>query len=437
MMCQEVIELMQRYLDRDLDETEYSQMLGHLQQCPDCTELFERLVNLSHELESLPKVTPPFSLVDAIMPKLEQLEAGGQVPGAAWSAQIGEEGAARETEKQAALPPREQLKSGNKRKNVKEWFSFPIFGGVVAAGLVFGFFLFQQQQTGPDAGSIWLGLNQEKASESTSSSQTADDKANTTMSSQEKSTAPEAQNQGGMNTMDQNSAPSGSEVPEESAAGAGDRIEEPRQTSDGLQDGQSQTPKATVPKAVTPPAVQKRSEPAVKPEESAVSPTEPEPAPTEGATSGSVPPAAEAPGPVQEPTYGVSSITDPTANGGSGEPKGDSAEPAVPGHNRNKSGGQMGIMGMPEAEAPPVHQLASPDGKYSAYFENARVTVRSKDGQEAYVSKYSWEDADRVDLVEWSTDHKLTYRVKMHEQSRTFIVSPAEQTETETKANKN
>ncbi|UUZ86756.1 zf-HC2 domain-containing protein [Paenibacillus sp. P26] len=68
-MCQEVIELMQRYLDRDLDETEYSRMLGHLQQCPDCSELFERLVNLSQELESLPKVTPPYSLVDAILPQ--------------------------------------------------------------------------------------------------------------------------------------------------------------------------------------------------------------------------------------------------------------------------------------------------------------------------------------------------------------------------------
>lgn len=84
-----------------------------------------------------------------------------------------------------------------------------------------------------------------------------------------------------------------------------------------------------------------------------------------------------------------------------------------------------------------MHQLASADGKYTAYFENARVIVRTKNGQEAYVSKYSWEDADRIDLVEWSADYKLTYAVKMHEQSRTFIVSLAEQTETETKANKN
>ncbi|NTZ18563.1 hypothetical protein EXW96_13565 [Paenibacillus sp. JMULE4] len=424
MMCQEVIELMQRYLDRDLDETEYSRMLGHLRQCPDCTELFERLVNLSHELESLPKVTPPFSLVDAIMPKLEQLgEAGGQVPGEAWSAPIGEEKAEVETEKQTAPPPREQSKRGM-RKNVREWFSFPVFGGVVAAGLAFGFFLFQQQ-AGPDAGGIWLGLDQKKASESAvrdSRSQAADNQGST-MSAQDQLPAQDAPNQGGTDGMDQHGATGGSGAPNESAAGA-----------DDWEEKQSLTPMAIAPKAAVPPAAHK---PTSKPEEPAVSNAAPEPEPAKKPAGGSEPSAPEASGSDDRPSHGVSSTMDPTAGGGGGEPEGNPSEPAVPEVNRSKIGGPMGLLGMPEAEAPPVHQLASADGKYTAYFENARVIVRTKNGQEAYVSKYSWEDADRIDLVEWSADYKLTYAVKMHEQSRTFIVSLAEQTETETKANKN
>ncbi|MBP1156369.1 MULTISPECIES: zf-HC2 domain-containing protein [unclassified Paenibacillus] len=420
MMCQEVIELMQRYLDRDLDETEYGRMLGHLQQCPDCTKLFERLVNLSHELESLPKVTPPFSLVDAIMPKLEQLEAGGQLSGTAWSSQTGEEGAARETEQRGAMSPAEQPKLGSKRKNVKEWFSFPVFGGVVAAGLVFGFFLFQQQ-SGPDAGSIWLGLNQQKASENAaqdSSSQAADNQADT-MSIQEESASPASQD----HLMDQKGAPAGGEAPKEAAAGDGQ--DEQRQTP-----AESQVPRAPAPKAAKPSASQDQPGAAARSEEPTVSRTEtPEPE----VPSGMVPPAAEAPAPSEEPSYGAASIMDPPANGGGGVPKEVPSEVAAPDHMRNKSGGHMGIMGMPEAEEPPMHQLASPDGKYTAYFENAHVTVRNKEGQEAYTSKYSWEDADRVDLVEWSTDNKLTYRVKMHEQSRTFVISVAELTEIETK----
>lgn len=426
MMCQEVIELMQRYLDRDLDETEYTQMLGHLQQCPDCTELFERLVNLSHELESLPKVTPPFSLVDSIMPKLEQLEAGGQVLDTAWSSQTGEEGATRETEKRVAMSPAEQPKPGSRRKNVKEWFSFPVFGGVVAAGLVFGFFLFHQQ-SGPDAGSIWLGLNQQKAGESTaqdSSSQAADNHAGT-MSIQEESAPPAAQDQ----LMDHKGVPAGGEAPKEAAADDGHGQADQRQTP-----VEGQVPKAAAPKASTPQAPQDRRSAEAQPKEPAVSRTEmPQPAPAEVAPGEAAPPAAEAPAPSEEPPYGASSTMDPPADGGGDSKQVPSSEAAVPDHPRSKSGSPMGIMGVPEAEEPPIHQLASPDGKYTAYFENAHVTVRGKEGQEAYTSKYSWEDADRVDLVEWSTDNKLTYRVKMHEQSRTFVISPVEQTETETK----
>jgi hypothetical protein len=74
MKCQEVMELMQRYADRDLNHDEAATMTAHLHQCPVCEVLFERLVALSNDLEQLPKVVPPFSIVDSIMPRLEQVD---------------------------------------------------------------------------------------------------------------------------------------------------------------------------------------------------------------------------------------------------------------------------------------------------------------------------------------------------------------------------
>lgn len=73
MICQEVMELMQRHIDGDLDQQETSLMMDHVGQCPDCAAMLTRLQKLSSELEQLPRVVPKYSLVDAIMPELERL----------------------------------------------------------------------------------------------------------------------------------------------------------------------------------------------------------------------------------------------------------------------------------------------------------------------------------------------------------------------------
>lgn len=75
MICEEVIELMQRHLDDDLNNEEHKQMRDHLDACPECAEMMERLVQIDQDLGNLPKVTPSFSLVDAILPQLHQLDA--------------------------------------------------------------------------------------------------------------------------------------------------------------------------------------------------------------------------------------------------------------------------------------------------------------------------------------------------------------------------
>jgi hypothetical protein len=84
MICQEVMELMQRYIDGDLDQQETSLMMDHAGQCPDCAAMLVRLQRLSNELEQLPRVVPKFSLVDAILPELDRLHAadsGGGILG--------------------------------------------------------------------------------------------------------------------------------------------------------------------------------------------------------------------------------------------------------------------------------------------------------------------------------------------------------------------
>lgn len=76
MNSQEVMELMNRYLDGDLNEQEVERLERHLQLSPEATAMFERLKRLHHQLEQLPMVTPPTSIVDAILPKLERIDAG-------------------------------------------------------------------------------------------------------------------------------------------------------------------------------------------------------------------------------------------------------------------------------------------------------------------------------------------------------------------------
>ncbi|SFE36510.1 Putative zinc-finger [Paenibacillus algorifonticola] len=121
MNCQEVMEYMQRELDGDLDEYEKATMTNHFKQCPDCAAMFERLKTLSAELENLPHVTPSYSLVDAIMPQLEQLsfEAAGSVV----------------EPQEAAMPKRRKSPARGASSRLRQ------LTGVIAACLVAGTFI--------------------------------------------------------------------------------------------------------------------------------------------------------------------------------------------------------------------------------------------------------------------------------------------------------
>ncbi|OKP88756.1 anti-sigma factor [Paenibacillus sp. P32E] len=74
MKCAEVMEWMHRYLDHDLSQEEIIEMFRHIDNCPSCADVFDRLNVLSQQLEQLPDVKPPFSLVDSILPRLDELD---------------------------------------------------------------------------------------------------------------------------------------------------------------------------------------------------------------------------------------------------------------------------------------------------------------------------------------------------------------------------
>jgi len=122
MKCQEVMELMQRYVDGDLDQQETSLMMDHADQCSDCAAMLARLRKLSSELEQLPRVVPKFSIVDSILPELERLHAAGTAAGAD------------ETSSNSVPAP---VRSNRPARHL-----FRKISGVVAAGIVVGLLLF-------------------------------------------------------------------------------------------------------------------------------------------------------------------------------------------------------------------------------------------------------------------------------------------------------
>ena len=142
MNCPEVMELMNRYLDADLNEMESAHLMGHLKQCSDCSEMFERLRHLSAELENMPKVMPKYSLVDAIMPQLDQID--------------------REREHQM-MPEKSPQKVVPMKPRFWERISFRSIGGVVAAGIIVGLFMVTYKPDTAQQADMELMSSQESA----------------------------------------------------------------------------------------------------------------------------------------------------------------------------------------------------------------------------------------------------------------------------------
>ncbi|QJC52603.1 hypothetical protein HGI30_14205 [Paenibacillus albicereus] len=133
---------MNRYLDGDLDELERQELMDHLRHCPDDQELFERLQRLSGELEELPKITPPFSLVDSILPQLEEIDAHRDAKASA--SQAAEATSARASEAGGQPARRPAASRFNRRARV--WT-----GSVAAAAAAALILVLAPWGTGPDS----------------------------------------------------------------------------------------------------------------------------------------------------------------------------------------------------------------------------------------------------------------------------------------------
>lgn len=119
MNCQEVMEFMQRHLDLDLNEEEQRLLEQHIAGCSSCQEMMGRLQRLTEELTNLPKVYPPVSLVDAIMPKLVEIDNMNQAGTASAQNVDSETRMDRSSRRQRRIP-------------------YTMLGGVVAAGILLG-----------------------------------------------------------------------------------------------------------------------------------------------------------------------------------------------------------------------------------------------------------------------------------------------------------
>ncbi|TPG86919.1 hypothetical protein EEL32_12550 [Brevibacillus laterosporus] len=119
---------MQRDLDNDLSVEEKRILQTKLAENPEYMLQYERLQKISDGLANLPRVTPPFSIVDALLPQLEQ---------------------SRVTPEPAAVtrttPPRLELKQKQDKPEAKHR-RFPLWmakvgSGVAAACLLLGLFV--------------------------------------------------------------------------------------------------------------------------------------------------------------------------------------------------------------------------------------------------------------------------------------------------------
>ncbi|QQE73117.1 hypothetical protein KDJ56_14420 [Brevibacillus composti] len=134
MSDEEIWEYMQRDLDGDLSPDEKSQLHELLLKEPGLQLMYNRMKHVSQQLDQLPPVTPPFSIVDSILP---QLEAEKARPAAAISGRHEE---LPKLEPKHAAAQSAPAEARPKWKKVTLWTA-RIGSGVVAASLLIGLML--------------------------------------------------------------------------------------------------------------------------------------------------------------------------------------------------------------------------------------------------------------------------------------------------------
>ncbi|WP_110932086.1 anti-sigma factor family protein [Paenibacillus bouchesdurhonensis] len=150
MKCAEAVEWMHRYVDHDLNDEETSLLFDHIRDCSDCAYEFELLNELSAKLSELPDVTPRFSLVDRIMPQLDEIDRAHQEEGSTLEDEhiIGSVAASAAASPRSARSRRDKQAS---QRSQNRKIRTGIFG-TVAAAVILGIFITQYEpRTIPNA----------------------------------------------------------------------------------------------------------------------------------------------------------------------------------------------------------------------------------------------------------------------------------------------
>jgi hypothetical protein len=77
MRCNEAVRFIQSDIDGDLSKQERQNLSAHLAHCAQCRYEYERMQVLTEKLRALPKVDPPHSIVDLIIPSIQRGETSG------------------------------------------------------------------------------------------------------------------------------------------------------------------------------------------------------------------------------------------------------------------------------------------------------------------------------------------------------------------------
>ncbi|MDU0202232.1 anti-sigma factor family protein [Paenibacillus sp. MAH-36] len=385
MNCQEVMELMQRQLDGDLNSQEEDELHAHLAYCLDCVQVFERLQRLSGELAQLPKVVPPYSLVDAILPQLDEIDKGA---------------AASITDKAAVFNAEvSHIEQGQRKKlpwtrRLGSQFSWKFASGVVAAGLIIGFFAFNMKHPVMDNADGLLPMaasNQEAGHQEAAA---PDLKMNREVQNQMKGTgSPGATESPAPSDAVSGSAPAAGQK----SPSAGSNVAEPQDTTNApLEKPGTISPSTSVDSKDTTPTVPSTSEPARMKDSGTTGGNEQKSADQNQVSPN---PAPVAPTKADNDQKAATIQPSPTP----------SPTPSAKKGIERDSGAGMFAMTVPVTD----NFMKSATGALTAAVEDHHVVIRNSETLEIiFESKQVWKPEDQITLVEWSKDDKFFYQVQ-------------------------
>ncbi|MCI3923200.1 zf-HC2 domain-containing protein [Paenibacillus sp. TRM 82003] len=392
---------MQRHLDGDLHEEEHKRMSEHLDACPECADMMERLQQIDKDLANLPKVMPAYSLVDSILPRLAQLDAA--MPDARLDAAASEMHLVK-TERPAVAG---EFGGGSARK--RPWYArgkFAQIGGLAAAAAVFGILIVNGlpkslDQASMESTSAGSPASEERVMEFRAADTSAADMA--VPMEEPEAEAPMAKSSAapeGTANVASTKEPSGESVP---MVGA----EEPAK-------GKAEANDVNV--AEVTPAPNPLLDTA-EPQEASEPEATPEPVPIEAA------PSVEGGGSIQ-------GITGEPVPDNVGEPA-----PEIVGDAGDGGEGIHGIMGIEEQYR--LASLASDSGEYEAMVQpksedgQLSVVVVNGAGETVFVSARLWDPSVPIELTGWN-GAVLTYAATTADgETLTFSIDAAAGTETQ------